>query len=407
MSVLRIAEVAPPLERVPPLSYGGTERVIFELVRELHRRGHVVTTFASGDSEPPGRHVATVPRALRPAGISDDPGPWMLATAGAVLEAARRGEFDLLHCHLEGLGDLMAASSPVPVVTTYHNRIDHPALGPVLAASSAHHVAVSAHQASTRPEVRWAEVIYNGLTLREGPAMPVREGALAFVGRVAPEKGILEAMEIARRVDRPLRIAAKIGTQPREAAYHREVFLPALERARADVEFLGELDEAERDALLARSYATLMPGAWPEPFGLVAIESLAAGTPVLARRVGALPEIIREGQDGFFGDDVQHLASLVDRVAELDRDEIRVSVLERFNAEQMADRYEALFLRIAGTTARGRSGSRRRTSPARAAGRPHGRTQRARVAGAPDARGATAAAGAEPALGATRAPAAT
>ncbi len=362
MSVLRIAEVAPPLERVPPVSYGGTERVIFELVRELDRRGHVVTTFASADSDMPGRHVATVPRALRPAGISDDPGPWMLATAGAALERARRGEFDILHCHLDGLSDLLAAASPVPVVATYHNRIDHPALGRVLAGSPAHHVAVSAHQASTRPEARWAEVIHNGLTLRPAPAELVRDEALAFVGRVSPEKGILEAMEIAARVDRPLRIAAKIGTQPREAAYHREVFLPALENARADVEFLGELDEAERDALLARSYATLMPGAWPEPFGLVAIESLASGTPVLARRVGALPEIIREGRDGFFGDDVQHLASLVDRVAELDREEMRTSVRERFNAERMADQYEALFLRIAGAAAKGRSGSRRRAA---------------------------------------------
>ena len=146
-----------------------------------------------------------------------------------------------------------------------------------------------------------------------------------FVGRVAPEKGILDAIKVAQLAGRPLRIVAKVGTQAAELAYYHDVFEPALAAAGSGVEFLGELSGEERDQLVATSYATVMPSAWPEPFGLVAIESLACGTPVITRRVGALPEIVREGIDGFFGDDVQHLASVVDRVAELDREAVRAS----------------------------------------------------------------------------------
>ena len=142
---------------------------------------------------------------------------------------------------------------------------------------------------------------------------------------MAPEKGIVEAIEIAQATDRPLRIAAKVGPWPPEQDYYAQVFKPALEAAGSSVEFLGELEQADRDALFAESYAVLMPGSWPEPFGLVAIEALACGTPVIARRVGALPEIIREGVDGFFGDDVTELAFMVGRVGDLDRKAISES----------------------------------------------------------------------------------
>jgi hypothetical protein len=167
------------------------------------------------------------------------------------------------------------------------------------------------------------------------------------VGRVDPEKGITEAMEIARRVGRKLRIAAKVGNMAGQRAYHENVFKPALQRAGSQVEYLGELKPAERDQLFAESYATLMPGAWPEPFGLVSIESLACGTPVLARRVGALPEIIREGVDGFFGDDAAAMAFYADRLGTLDRRAIRERVIERFSAARMTDRYEELYARTA------------------------------------------------------------
>jgi len=155
-------------------------------------------------------------------------------------------------------------------------------------------------------------------------------------------------MDVARKSGRRLRIAAKIGTTPDERAYNEEVFQPALKKAGSHVEFLGELAGEERDALVASSFATLMPGSWPEPFGLVAIESLACGTPIIARRVGGLSEIIRDGVDGFFGDDVTQLAFNVSRVDDLDREEIRASVIDRFSAARMADGYEALYRRMLG-----------------------------------------------------------
>jgi len=341
---LRIAHVAPPLELVPPAGYGGTERIIHELVTEQIRRGHDVTTFASGDSAVAGRHVPTVPQALRPAGVRADPSAWFLYTIQCVLDAAR--EFDIIHSHLEWYSSLLARVSPVPIVSTFHGRLDFPWASHLLRGGAGNYVAISRSQAATHPEVAWSGVVYNGLTLDDAPFDRRRSDALCFVGRVAPEKGIVDAIAIARDAGRPLRIAAKIGTQPHEVEYHEQVFLPALAAAGSDVEFLGELTQADRDALFAESYATLMPGSWPEPFGLVAIESLACGTPVIARRVGALPEIVRAGKDGYFGDDLAQMAFMVERVGLLDRAAMRESVLERFNAGRMADEYEAIYRQV-------------------------------------------------------------
>ncbi|HEV7604301.1 MAG TPA: glycosyltransferase family 4 protein [Candidatus Limnocylindrales bacterium] len=341
---LRIAQVAPPLERVPPRAYGGTERVVFELIRELDRRGHEVTTFASGDSEMPGRHVATVPEALRPSGYSGDSSAWFYLTMLAVLREAHR--FDVIHSHLEWANFLLARVSPIPVVSTFHGRLDLSWANAAFADPPAGLVAISANQASTHPDAPWAGVVHNGLTLDDAPFDRRHGDGLCFVGRVAPEKGIVEAIEIAKRSGRTLRIAAKAGPMPHERAYHENVFLPALKAAGSSVEYLGELEQAERDLLFAESYASLMPGTWPEPFGLVAIEALACGTPVVARRVGGLPEIIRDGVDGFFGDDAEELAFLIDRVETLDRAAIRESVLDRFSAGRMTDGYEAIYRRM-------------------------------------------------------------
>ncbi|HEY4632306.1 MAG TPA: glycosyltransferase family 4 protein [Candidatus Limnocylindrales bacterium] len=340
---LRIAHVAPPLERVPPLGYGGTERVVHELVVDLDRRGHDVTTFASGDSDVPGRLIPTVPEALRPAGYMGDQMPYFLGTMREVLDRAT--EFDIVHSHLEWASLLLARVCPVPVVSTFHGRLDLPWAADALRDPPAGLVAISENQAATHPEVPWT-IVHNGLTLTDAPFERRRGDHLCFVGRVAPEKGIVEAIEIAQAAGRPLRIAAKVAPIGVERNYYNEVFAPALERAGSDVEFLGELSQADRDQLFAESYASLMPGAWPEPFGLVAIEALACGTPVIARRIGALPEIIREGVDGFFGDDVTAMAFLVERAGELDREAIRASVLDRFSAVRMTDGYEALYRRM-------------------------------------------------------------
>jgi len=328
---------------VPPEAYGGTERVVFELVSELTRRGHDVTTFASGDSDLPGRLIATVPEALRPAGHGGDISGYMLVTTLQVLDP--EADFDLIHSHLEWYSLALRRAAHRPVVATFHGRLDLPWSREALADRPDGLVAVSESQASIHPDVPWT-IIHNGLTLDCSPADGRRSDALAFVGRVTPEKGIVEAIEIAERADRPLRIAAKVGPTLKEQDFNTQVFQPALLAAGSRVEFLGELSGAERDALFAESHAVLMPGSWPEPFGLVAIEALACGAPVLARRVGGLAEIIRDGVDGFFGDDVTQLAFLVDRVDELDRAAIRSSVIDRFSAARMADGYEALYARM-------------------------------------------------------------
>ena len=354
MRLLRIAQVAPPLERVPPLAYGGTERVVAELTDELVRRGHEVTVFASADSDVPCRLVPTVPRALRPAGSSDEPGPWFTATVRAVVD--RVAEFDVIHSHLEWWSLPLARMSSVPVVSTFHGRLDLPRSSELLAGARDGLVALSRHQASTHPDLPWT-VIHNGLTLDGMPFGESRGDGFCFVGRVDPEKGALEAIDVARRTGRPLTIAAKVGHFAWQQAYYRDVFLPAVAAAGSAVEYVGELSPTDRDALFAASYATLMPGAWPEPFGLVAIESLACGTPVVARRVGALPEIIREGVDGFFGDDAMAMAFYSDRIAGLDRRAIRERVVDRFSASRMTDRYEELYGRLVdGSAAERRSG---------------------------------------------------
>lgn len=342
---LRIAQVAPPIERVPPEAYGGTERVVFELVSELGRRGHEVTTFASGDSAVPGTLVATVPRALRPAGHGGDVSGYMIATMLQVLD--RETEFDIVHSHLEWFSLALRRATRRPFVATFHGRLDLPWSRNAFSGAPDGMVAISESQASVHPDVPWT-IVHNGLTLDASPFERRRTEDLVFVGRVTPEKGIVEAIQIAERADRPLRIAAKVGPTPKERDFDENVFRPALKAAGKRVEFLGELSGADRDKLFAESYAVLMPGSWPEPFGLVAIEALACGTPVLARRVGGLDEIIRDGVDGFFGDDVTELAFLVDRVGELDRAAIRASVIDRFSATRMADGYEALYARTLG-----------------------------------------------------------
>ncbi|MGZ9160423.1 MAG: glycosyltransferase family 4 protein [Candidatus Limnocylindrales bacterium] len=343
---LRIAQIAPPFERVPPLAYGGTERIVHGIVTELHQRGHQVTTFASGDSVVPGRHIDTVVEALRPAGYTGDSLPYMQHTVQMVL--ARIDEFDLLHSHLEWLSLLLARVSPIPVVSTFHGRLDLPYARDLLIDPPGGLVAISHNQASTHPDVPWAGVVHNGLRLADAPFGKRRTDALCFVGRVAPEKGIVEAIEIAQLAGRPLRMAAKIAPGGSEREYYDAVFKPALDAAGSSVEFLGELLQADRDALFAESYAALMPGSWPEPFGLAAIEALACGTPLIARRIGALPEILRDGIDGYFGDDVTAMAYKVDEVASLDRHAIRTSVIKRFSVERMTDGYEAVYRSMLG-----------------------------------------------------------
>lgn len=338
---LRIAQVAPPLEAVPPIGYGGTERIVGELVVELDRRGHQVTTFASGDSTVPGRHVPTVPQALRPFGFAEDPTEAFQATIDLVL--AQQDEFDLIHAHIDAWNLELARRARVPVASTFHGRLDMPWTRDAFREPLRGLVAVSHDHCRAHPEADWT-VIYHGVSFRP-PAPPEVPGDdLCFVGRMSPEKGFPDAIEIARLTGRRLKVAAKRPTRQIEIDYHDSVIRPLLDRA--DVTIVGELSATERDQLVAESRASLVPSAWPEPFGLVVIEALACGTPVLGRRAGAIPEILRDGIDGFLGDDAQQLAFFDNRLDELDRPAIQAAALERFAVGRMVDEYEALYRRL-------------------------------------------------------------
>jgi glycosyltransferase involved in cell wall biosynthesis len=338
---LRIAQVAPPLEAVPPIGYGGTERIVGELVVELDRRGHEVTTFASGDSHVPGRHVPTVPLALRPIGFGDGPEEHFRRTVELVL--AQQDEFDLIHAHIDQWNLELARRARIPVVSTFHGRLDMPWTRDAFADPVRGLVAVSGDQSRVHPEADWT-VIHHGVTFRPPPLQATPGEDLSFVGRMAPEKGFPDAIEVARLTGRRLMVAAKTPTRQIEIDYHDAVIRPLLDRA--DVTILGELSEADRDRLVAGSRASLVPSAWPEPFGRVVIEALAGGTPVLARRAGAIPEILRDGIDGFVGDDAQQLAFLDGRIDELDRAAIQAAALERFAVGRMVDEYERLYRRL-------------------------------------------------------------
>jgi glycosyltransferase involved in cell wall biosynthesis len=340
---LRIALVAPPMLPLPPRAYAGIERVIEVLATGLVGRGHHVTLFAPGDSTVGGELVATVEQSLwERSGPPDDAHPFFAISAARVWRACER--YDVIHSHLEGDGFLLARHCPTPVVTTLHGRLDLPGLPQLLAEfAEIPLVSISDNQRRWFPHANWIATVHHGLPLASMVFSDRPGRYLALVGRVAREKGIAEAVALARETGIPLRVAAKKRSASEEALY-REVLEPAVREGVA--EYLGEVEPPERDALYAGALATLMLGAWPEPFGLVAIESLAAGTPVIARRAGALPEIIEDGVDGFLVDDLREASLAIERLPALDRRRIRDRALERFSADRMVDAYERVYRRV-------------------------------------------------------------
>jgi glycosyltransferase involved in cell wall biosynthesis len=336
---LRIALLAAPMVPVPPVAYGGTERVVGALATELLNRGHDVTVYASGDSTVDGRLVAVTPRALWPSGYRGDVSAHILRAVERCWSDADR--FDIVHSHVEGFGFPFARHSSVPVVSTLHGRLDIAGMPELIEEfDDIPLIALSDSQRRWAPEANWVGVVPNGLPLDHMPTAPAAGDYLLFVGRVSPDKGVAEAVALARRIGAPLKMAAKI-LERGERELYEQVVAPAVDAG--EVEFLGELPSSARDPLFASARATLMLGGWPEPFGLVAIESLATGTPVIARRAGALPEIVEHGIDGYLVDDVVEAEQAVRMLGRLDRRRIRRRALERFSAARMAERYEAIY----------------------------------------------------------------
>jgi glycosyltransferase involved in cell wall biosynthesis len=342
---MKIAQIAPLVERVPPSLYGGTERIVSYLTEELIRQGHEVTLFASGDSRTSAELVRCSDLALRLNPVVRDPLPYYLIMLD---EVRRRAEsFDVLHFHIDLLHFPLIREYAGRTVTTLHGRLDLPDLVPFYGVfGDVPVVSISDHQRRPLPPVNWVGTVHHGLPRDLLPFNPRPAGAyLAFLGRISPEKRPDLAIQIALRAGMPLKIAAKIDRV--DQAYWTEVIKPLVD-AHRDVEFLGEIGEREKGDFLGDARALLFPIDWPEPFGLVTIEAMACGTPVIAFRRGSVPEVIEEGVTGFIVDDADAAVQSVARIDALSRTEIRGCFERRFTAERMAGEYVAIYHQLAG-----------------------------------------------------------
>src|SRR5689334_15477012 len=351
---LRVLLVAPPMLPVPPPTYAGTERVVAAIGAELHRRGHEVALVAAGDSEVPYELTPTVDGSLWRSGYRGDVASYMQHTIEIAWRAAHR--FDIVHAHMENHGLVFAEHCETPVVSTMHGRLDVAGMPELLGVHpTVPLIAISESQRRWFPNLNWVATIHHGLPLDTIPSATEHGDYLAFVGRITPEKGIREAIDLSRLTQVPLRVAAKVHSDS-EQAHFDEVVQPAIDAN--EIEFLGEVTPLERDPLYAGALATVMLGGWPEPFGLVAIESMATGTPVIARRAGALTETVEHGVDGFLIDDVEEAVLAVSKVGELDRAAIRRRGLERFSTARMVEDYEAVYRQlIDANPGKGRTGA--------------------------------------------------
>jgi glycosyltransferase involved in cell wall biosynthesis len=338
---LRIAQLAPLHESVPPKLYGGTERVVAYLAEELARRGHQVTLFASGDSTASIPLEPIWPVSLRLAGLSRYGHEYHLMM---ISEAYRRAdEFDLIHSHLDFWNFPLARLVSTPTVATAHGRLDQPDLVPVWQSfRDIPLVSISDHQRIPLPGMNWVATVYHGLPRSLLPYSAKRGEYLAFLGRFSPEKAPDVAIEVARRSGVPIKLAAKVDENDR--AYFESKIKPLL--SLPGVEYVGEITEKEKGEFLGNALALLFPVDWPEPFGLAMIEALACGTPVIARPCGSVPEVIRDGVTGLLANDVEGLVSAVERVSGLSRATCRADFESRFTVEMMATNYERAFRRI-------------------------------------------------------------
>ena len=349
---MRIAQIAPLAESVPPKLYGGTERVVAWLVDELVELGHDVTLFASGDSVTRAKLNSVWPRALRLGRPRSDP----IAAQAVLLEAMAQhaAEFDVIHVHVDWLHLPLLSRLGVPFLTTMHGRLDLPGMPDVISRfPAAPFVSISNDQRGPLRDANWLGTVYHGLPA--GLLRPNFEGGsyLAFLGRLTAEKGPEVAIRIARAAGMPLHIAAKV---PRgERRYFKERLEPQIDGER--VRLIGEVDDEAKQKFLADASALLFPIDWPEPFGLVMIEAMACGTPVIAFRSGSVAEVVDDGVTGFVVDDEAQAVEAVGRLGQLDRRRIRAHFEQRFTAKRMAEDYLGHYEGLVGTGAKSLSRS--------------------------------------------------
>jgi glycosyltransferase involved in cell wall biosynthesis len=341
--MLRIAQIAPLFEAVPPKLYGGTERVVSNLTEELVAMGHDVTLFASGDSVTSAKLDAPWPRALRlDPGIRD----WV-ATYAVLVEYVRRRahEFDVLHFHIDYFPNAVFSRQPTPFLTTLHGRLDLPELGAVYGFfPNVPVISISDSQRNPVPDLGWAGTVYHGIPQTLLTPVPVvgEEPYFAFLGRISPEKGIERAIRIASAAGVKLKVAAKVDKA--DQVYYDTEIAPLL--ATANVEFIGEINDRQKPAFLSGAKALLFAIDWPEPFGLVMIEAMACGCPVIAFRRGSVPEVMQDGVSGFIVDNVEEAIAALGRLDTIDRVGVRRYFDQRFTARRMAEDYVSVYRRL-------------------------------------------------------------
>ena len=335
---MHIAQVAPLTEAIPPKLYGGTERVVSWLTEELIALGHEVTLFASGDSVTSAQLDAVWPRALRLDGAVRDPNALHMLMLERVYR--RAADFDFLHFHLDYYPFSLFSRQPTPFITTLHGRLDLPEHQPVFDAFSAVPVvSISNSQRRPLPQAHWVRTVHHGLPERLLVPKSITPSYFAFLGRIAPEKGVDRAIRIAQHCGVKLKIAAKVDNADRE--YFDEQIQPMIRSS--DVEYIGEINDKEKSEFLSGAIVLLVPIDWPEPFGLVMIEAMACGTPVIAFNRGSVPEVIDEGVTGFIVEDINGAIGAVDRLGQLSREKIRRRFEERFTARRMAQDYLSVY----------------------------------------------------------------
>lgn len=342
---MRIAQVAPLCESVPPHAYGGTERVVSYLTEALVEMGHDVTLFASGDSVTSANLVPVVAKSLRLDPRRPDPVVWHTIMMQQVLEAARR--FDVIHFHTDVLQLPLVRQCRTPGLSTAHGRLDIPDLKPLFQCFPKHPmVSISDSQRVPLPWLNWRATVHHGLPLGLYSFHPQPQRYFAFVGRISPEKRPDRAIEIARACGVPLRIAAKVDAADRD--YFHRVIEPMLDHPL--VSFLGEVGDAAKNDLIGNAQALLMPIDWPEPFGLVIIESLACGTPVIAYRHGSVPELVEHGVTGFIVENQQQAVEAARNVWRIDRRRCREAFEQRFSSRVMARSYLDVYRQLVAAT---------------------------------------------------------
>jgi glycosyltransferase involved in cell wall biosynthesis len=338
---MRIAQVAPLFESVPPKTYGGTERVVSWLTEELVRLGHDVTLFASADSMTTARLIPGCPESLRLATGSID----HLAHHYVMLEKLlqKKNEFDLIHFHIDYLHFPISARERYTHVSTLHGRLDIPDLPPLYDTyPDMPVVSISDAQRDPLPNLNWQGTVHHGFPPDAYKASTKPGKYLAFLGRTSPEKGLDRAIDIANKAGMPLRIAAKIDKSDQE--YFDSCVKPLLNSA--NVEFLSEIGYPEKNKFLADAAALLFPIAWPEPFGIVMIEALACGTPVIAYPFGSVPEVIQDGINGFIVSDIEGAVRAIEEIGKLDRRKVRKSFEQQFTASRMTQDYLKIYNRL-------------------------------------------------------------